>query len=142
MSIESNLENLVASSMRIERLLEAILVNTDNVNAPAAPVATPAAAPAPVVAPAPAVVVATPAPTPVPVPVPVPAAAPAPSAPASIAPFNDSKGVMAYCMEKYRTIGPVKGGMIQQVLLELGHKNLTDLLPAQYGDFYLKVEAL
>lgn len=49
---------------------------------------------------------------------------------------------MAYCMEKYKVLGPTKGGMIQQILLEMGVNNLTALTPAQYGTFYEKVEAL
>ena len=49
---------------------------------------------------------------------------------------------MTYCMEKYRTLGPVKGGMIQTILVELGHNNLNSLRPDQYADFYQKVEAI
>ena len=49
---------------------------------------------------------------------------------------------MTYCMEKYKTLGPIKGGMIQTILAELGHSNLNNLRPDQYGTFYLKVEAL
>ena len=49
---------------------------------------------------------------------------------------------MAYCMEKYKVLGPAKGGMIQQVLIEMGVNNLSALTAAQYGEFYRKVEAI
>jgi len=49
---------------------------------------------------------------------------------------------MAYCMEKYKSLGPAKGGMIQNVLLEMGVNNLSALTPAQYGEFVTRVEAL
>jgi hypothetical protein len=49
---------------------------------------------------------------------------------------------MDYVMTKYKTLGPIKGGMIQQVLLDLGHSNMSSVPASQYADFYLKVEAL
>ena len=71
---------------------------------------------------------------------PLPAPAPAPTGPA--APFTDGKGLMEYVMGKYRHLGPVKGGMIQNVLSEIGCKNINEVQPAQYGAFYAKVEAI
>ena len=75
----------------------------------------------------------------------VPAPAPAPAAPAipvTAAPFTDNKGLMAYCMSKYSTLGPVKGGQIQQILIGMGHQNLNSIPAEQYGEFFTKVEAL
>jgi hypothetical protein len=77
---------------------------------------------------------ATPTPAFVPMPAPVPSTV--------VAPFNDAKGLMDYVMTKYKALGPIKGGMIQQVLLDLGHSNMSSVPASQYADFYLKVEAL
>lgn len=128
MSIESNLENLVASSMRIERLLEQLISETQEVKNEPTPYVP---APAPVVHAAPPVVESAP--------VPAPAAAPVSATPA---PFKDSKGLMDYCMGKYRELGPIKGAQIQQILLELGVNNLNALPAEHFGTFFLKVEAL
>ena len=49
---------------------------------------------------------------------------------------------MAYCMNKYQQLGPVKGGLIQNVLVQLGVGNLNALQPEQYGAFYAAVEAI
>jgi len=73
---------------------------------------------------------------------PLPAAAPAPAPTGPAAPFTDGKGLMEYVMGKYRHLGPVKGGMIQNVLSEIGCKNINEVQPAQYGVFYAKVEAI
>jgi hypothetical protein len=101
--------------------------------------ATPAPRAAPTVAPAP-VVPATPV---VAVPEPVPAVVvPVPPAPSFAAPFTDSKGLTAYCMKKYGELGPVRGGNIQGVLTSIGCKNLSEVTPEKYAEFYTKVEAL
>lgn len=82
----------------------------------------------------------TPTPSPVPVPMPVPAAPiPASGVPA---PFADEKGLMDYVMGKYRTLGPVKGAMIQNCLSEIGVKNIKEVTPDMYSVFFHKVEAL
>ena len=62
--------------------------------------------------------------------------------PAAGAPFSDEKGLLAYCMEKYRTLGPTKGGLIQQVLTQFGHNNIKALTVDQYADFYAEIEKL
>jgi hypothetical protein len=78
-------------------------------------------------------------------PVPAPAAAPVP-APAAVsapaAPFTDAAGLMAYIKDKYRALGPIKGALIQNVLTEVGCRNVNDVTPGNYGLFYQKVEAL
>jgi hypothetical protein len=100
-----------------------------------------ASAPAPVQAPD------VPAPTPVPVPPipvpvpPIPVPVPVPPAAAAGVP-TDQKSLMDYCMAKYRALGPVKGGMIQGVLTELGCANIHSLPPEKYAAFHAKVEAL
>jgi len=140
MSIENNLASIAKSLELIANVMiaDARVVLSD----------APAPAPTPVAAAAPAPVAAVPAPAPVaaaPAPAPMPAfmapAAPAP-APASGAPFTDTKGLMEYVMGKYRALGPVKGAMIQNVLSEIGCKNINDITAAHYGVFFTKVEAI
>ena len=58
------------------------------------------------------------------------------------APFTDNKGLMAYCMEKYRVLGPVKGGLIQNVLLDMGVNNINAVPVERYAEFYARVEAI
>jgi len=101
---------------------------------------TPEPLPVPAAPAVPPVIAAVPAPAPAPAP-----AAPtvvAPAIPATAAPFTDNKGLMAYCMSKYSTLGPVKGGQIQQILIGMGHQNLNSIPAEQYGEFFTKVEAL
>jgi hypothetical protein len=88
----------------------------------------------------PAGVVAAPAVTPVAPAAPTPVAAPV--VVEGAAPFADAKGLMEYCMGKYRDLGPVKGSMIQNALVELGVANLSSLKVDQYAAFYAKVEAI
>lgn len=69
-------------------------------------------------------------------------APPASSVPAGAAPFVDAKGLMDYAMQKYQQLGPVKGGMIQTVLMGMNCPNINMLQPAQYAEFYSKVESI
>jgi hypothetical protein len=70
-------------------------------------------------------------------------AAPAPAPTSAIpAPFADEKGLMDYVMGKYRALGPVKGVMIQNVLSEIGCKNIKDVTADMYAVFFHKVEAI
>lgn len=136
MSIEQTLERIAISAERSELLLSKILESLDN--APAQVPAPIPAAPAP--APMPA---AAPAPIPVPPAAPAPAPAPAPMPPAAGAlPFHDTKTLVGYCMEKYRTLGPIRGGMIQNVLNEMGCANANAVPAERYAEFFAKVEAL
>ena len=138
MSIEKNLEIIAHGITKLvegqKQLLELLNPNATPQEAPQQP-----AAPVPQAAPAPQ-----PAPAPAPEPAAVPAQAPAaaPAAPAAVAPFTDNHGLMQYCMAKYQQLGPVKGGTIQTILLNLGCSNLNALQPAQYGSFYTAVEAI
>jgi len=85
--------------------------------------------------------VQTPAPAPVEA-LAVPAFAAPASSPAVPVPFNDEKSLMAYCMSKYKELGPVKGGLIQQVLTDLGVSHLSALTADKYEAFFKKVETL
>ena len=138
MSIEKNLEIIAHGITKLvegqKQLIEMLNPNGTQYEAPQQP-----AAPVPQAAPA-----AQPAPAPAPEPAAVPAQAPAaaPAAPAAVAPFTDNHGLMQYCMAKYQQLGPVKGGTIQTILLNLGCSNLNALQPSQYGSFYTAVEAI
>lgn len=67
---------------------------------------------------------------------------PAPPAASATAPFNDQTGLLKYCMERYRALGPAKGGMIQSVINELGFKNVSEITSDRWAEFYDKCEAL
>jgi hypothetical protein len=95
----------------------------------------PVPVPVPQAIPVPPAAVPAPA-APAPIPVPVPPAVPAAGAP------TDQKSLMDYCMAKYRLLGPVKGGMIQGILTELGCANIHSLPVEKYAEFFAKVEAL
>jgi len=130
MSIETNLASIAKS---LETLVTHL--TADKQPAPAVPMVqyTPTpAAPAPAAPAVPAFAM----------PLPAAAAAPAPAPAAPAAPFTDGKGLMEYVMGKYRALGPVKGGMIQNVLSEIGCKNINEVQPAQYGEFHARVEAI
>ncbi len=156
MSIEKNMEVIATSLASIAKSLEELkagqikatdaIIKTVNAPTDSKTVNVPAAVEPVVLQPAvvPAPVVAAPAPIPTPV---APAPAPAPVTPTAVAPsgsapFTDAKGLMAYVMSKYQALGPVKGGEIQGVLTALGHKNINELKPEQYGEFHARVEAL
>lgn len=95
----------------------------------------------------------TPAPTsaPEPEPTPAPVAAPVmpppptfeakPAEPVSDAPFKNSKELVDYVMAVYKEMGP-RGQKIQEVLIGLGHKNINDFRPEQYGAVYAAIEAI
>lgn len=68
-------------------------------------------------------------------------AQPATSAPAG-APFTDAKGLVDYAMGVYKVLGPEKGAGVQTIIGQLGHQNINDVRPDQYGQFYAMVEAL
>ncbi len=63
-------------------------------------------------------------------------------APTNAAPFTDSKGLIEYVMKAYQAMGAEKGAKIQGVLVSLGHQNINDVKPEQYGALYAGVEAL
>ena len=139
MSIEQTLESINAGIQQLvagqQQLLAAL--NT--------PQATHVQIPAPPPIPQAPVQAAAPIPQQSPAYVPAPQN-PTPSAPAlpgnAAAPFSDAKGLMDYAMQKYQQLGPVKGGMIQSILMGMNTPNINMLQPAQYAEFYSKVEAI
>lgn len=68
-------------------------------------------------------------------------AAPAAVSPSNV-PFTDNKGLVAYMMDSYRTLGPIKGAEIQQVLASVGKTNINEITPDLYATVYAAVEAL
>jgi len=133
MSIETNLASIAKS---LETLVTHMTADKQPAPAPA-PSMTPNQVPQMAMMPPPALARAPAVPA---FAMPLPAPAPAPVGPA--APFTDGKGLMEYVMGKYRALGPVKGGMIQNVLSEIGCKNINEVQPAQYGEFHARVEAI
>ena len=148
MSLELKIEALTAAVTALTAQMQS---NNVTAAAPVAPAPAPVvqAAPAPVAAPVPAPVAA-----PVVAPAPV-AAAPAMPAPPSFiapapvaalaptgAPFSDGKGLIDYVMSAYKALGPQKGAMIQNVLVNLGYQNINDVKPEHYGQLFAGVEAL
>jgi len=148
MSLELKIEALAQAVIALTAKIEGINVTAA---APVAPAPAPVvqAAPAPVAAPVPAPVAA-PVVTPAPVAAapampappsfiaPTPVAAPAPTG----APFTDGKGLIDYVMSAYKALGPQKGAMIQNVLVNLGYQNINDVKPEHYGQLFAGVEAL
>ena len=66
----------------------------------------------------------------------------APTAPTSVAPFSDSKGLLDYMMDSYRKLGPQKGAGIQSVLQAQGYANVNDVKPEKYAAIFAGIEAL
>jgi hypothetical protein len=148
MSLEAKIEALTAAVTALTAQMQSSNVTAA---APVAPAPAPVvqAAPAPVAAPVPASVAApvvTPAPVvaapAMPAPpsfiTPAPVAAPAPTG----APFTDGKGLIDYVMGAYKALGPQKGALIQNVLVNLGYQNINDVKPEHYGQLFAGVEAL
>ena len=130
MSLETKIEALTAA---VNQLIVVMSAGSASVPQPAPVVQVQPAAPvaAPVVA-APAM----PAP---------PTFAPAPIAPAPVAggaPFSTPQELMQYVMGAYQAMGPTKGANIQGILTHLGHANINDVKPEQYGQLYALVEQL
>lgn len=70
-----------------------------------------------------------------------PVAAPA-AAPQTACPITDHKGLLNYTMTRYRTLGPIKGAEIQQVLTGLGYSNINDVKQEHYAAYYAGCEAI
>lgn len=82
---------------------------------------------------------------PIPAPEPAPAAfvpPPAPPAVESTMPFTDQAGLIKYGMEKYRELGASKGGLIQNVIVDMGFNNLSKIPSERWAEFVAKCEAL
>jgi pyruvate/2-oxoglutarate dehydrogenase complex dihydrolipoamide acyltransferase (E2) component len=129
MSLETKIEALTAA---VNQLIAVMSAGSASVPQPA-PVAQaqPAAPVAAPVVPAPAM------------PAPPTFAAPAPaSAVGPAAPFSTPQELMQYVMGAYQAMGPTKGANIQGILTHLGHSNINDVKPEQYGQLYAMVEQL
>lgn len=142
MSLENEIKSLTAAVKELTETMKAGGNPTVSQEVPAAPVppivAEQPAAPAPTEQPAAPAMPAPPAFTP-----PAAPTAPAPAAaPAATAPFTDGKGLLAYVMQTYQTIGQEKGAKIADILTALGYKNVNDVKPEHYNEFYAKLEAL
>jgi len=149
MSLEAKIEALTAAVSNLTSVIQKIEAaqgtQAPTITAPvvaAAPVVTAPVAPPVVVAPAP--VVQAPAVTmPPPPSFAAPVAPPVVAAPAPAGvPFNDAKGLMAYVMASYQTLGPQKGAQIQTILSGLGVQNINDVKPEQYAALYNGIEQL
>jgi len=57
-------------------------------------------------------------------------------------PFTDNKGLTAYTIEAYTTLGAEKGAGVQLILQELGHSTISEVRPDQYATYFAKVEQL
>jgi hypothetical protein len=149
MSIESILERIAVSAERSELLLGKILDKIDDlpdIAAAAEPFGTASQEPPAVIGKIEIVtedgkttVDAYAAPAPAPAAFVPPPAAPAPAAEM---PFTDQAGLIKYGMEKYRALGAAKGGMIQNVIVDMGFNNLSKIPSERWAEFVAKCEAL
>ena len=79
-----------------------------------------------------------------PVPV-VTIAAPTPAPVSTIAmssTFTNAAELTSYVMNAYKTLGPIKGAKIQEVLQSVGAKNINDVAPEHYATVKAGVDAL
>jgi pyruvate/2-oxoglutarate dehydrogenase complex dihydrolipoamide acyltransferase (E2) component len=130
MSLETKIEALTAA---VNQLIAVMSAGTASVQQPA-----------PVVQAQPAAPVAAPVPAPT-MPAPptfAPAAQVAPAPVVTGAPFTNPQELMQYVMGAYQAMGPTKGANIQGILTSLGHSNINDVKPEQYGQLYAAVEQL
>lgn len=140
MTIEANLAS-IAKSLEII----AAIVQNRNVIEPVPAAAPVAAAPAvvPNVQPAP-IPVAPVTVTPVAAVVTTPVAAVA--APAAVSPsdavFANHTAFVEFVMNSYKTLGPIKGAKIQDVLTASGVKNINDVQASMYAAVKSGIEAL
>lgn len=145
MSLEAKIEALTAAVSNLTSVIQKIEAAQGTPVDPAPIVTVPAVATAPLAPPvAPAPVVQAPAVTmPPPPSFAAPVAPPVVAAPAPAGvPFNDAKGLMAYVMASYQTLGPQKGAQIQTILSGLGVQNINDVKPEQYAALYDGIEQL
>lgn len=134
MSLEAKIEANTAAILKLIAVLES---KQEVISAPVVTLAPPVAQVAPVVAPVAAPVAAAPMPE-----LPSFVAPVTQAAPTNVAPFTDSKGLIAYVMDAYKTMGAEKGAKIQNVLVGLGYQNINDVKPEHYGALFAGVEAL
>lgn len=56
--------------------------------------------------------------------------------------FADHNSFVAFVMDAYKALGPIKGAKIQEVLTAVGVKNINDVKPEMYAQIKAGVEAL
>ena len=64
------------------------------------------------------------------------------SATTSAAPFANAAELTSYVMNAYKTLGPIKGAKIQEVLQSVGAKNINEVKPEHYATVKAGVDAL
>ena len=139
MSIEANLASIAKSLETIAAVMSTRGASSQQVvkaEIVAAPIAS---QPLPNVQPAPtpvAPVMATPVVNPVAAPV-----APVQASPSNVV-FADHNSFVAFVMDAYKALGPIKGAKIQEVLTAVGMKNINDVKPEMYAQIKAGVEAL
>lgn len=146
MSIEMKIESLTDALNKLTSVVEVMIASQKPSPAAVTPVTQ---ALAPIVQPAAPVVVAS-APVLQPVAAPVvqalPVTAPsfisAPVASTPAVPFNDTKSLIVYVTEAYKTMGPEKGARISDIMAHFKYTNISDVQPEHYGQFYQAVEQL
>lgn len=139
MTIEANLASIaksletIAAAMSQRPVSVQQAVKNEIVTAPIASQPLPNVQPAPTpVAP----VMVTPVVNPVAVPV-----APVQASPSNVV-FADHNAFVAFVMDAYKALGPIKGAKIQEVLTAVGVKNINDVKPEMYAQIKAGVEAL
>lgn len=108
---------------------------------PVAPVVTPEpVAQTMVVSTTPAIVNVEPVAAPAPV---APVVTPEPvAAPAGKAPFTNQTELVKWVMSNYQRLGPIKGAGIQNVLTNLGYKNINEIKPEHYDSLFAQISVL
>lgn len=148
--VTSNCEVIVEKSVKEPKVKKPSVTESVTVNevTPVAPVIEPAVETVKPIAPA--IVASAPsqsifnepvapaATVPVPAPTFVTPAQPAHSA----VPFNDPQSLLKWVMDVYKTMGPVKGAQIQNVLQSLGYANINDVKPEHYAALHNGIETL
>lgn len=151
MSIETDLNSIAKSLATIAAHLTAIptaaIKLAEHLETAKAPVAEPPKpATLPVMTPTVESVstVATTATVPTVVPVTLSPATAQPTVSGSITgvPFDSAASLTAYVMNAYKTLGPIKGAKIQEVLQSVGAKNINEVKPEQYATVKAGVDAL
>lgn len=141
MSIEMKIESLTDALNKLTSVVEVMIASQkpSPVTQALAPIVQPAApvvvASAPVLQPVAAPVVQA-------LPVTAPSFISAPVASTPAVPFNDTKSLIVYVTEAYKTMGPEKGARISDIMAHFKYTNISDVQPEHYGQFYQAVEQL
>ena len=143
MSIESDLSSIAQSLKTIaDAMIQRTAVSYE-VKAPA-PIAAAVAAPVAALVATPAVTISAVA---APAPVAAPVAAPAMFAPAAMPAavtgvYADHAAMLAAVMASYKTLGPIKGAKIQDILTSVGVVNINEVKPEHYAAIQAGLAAL